>query len=271
MSGRKRKQNRHRFDKYVWVTPYVVIVLFAMILFGCGYFYGRSTAQQNRATDHNVVCYGGRAEKRTGTEPNQPKEPDEPTPLPWNLRLVNASHPMDEQETPPEMTELTNGQAVDARIYEDLQKMMDTARAEGVQPVICSSYRPRERQKQLFEDKRRRLREEGCPPDQEIQRAAEWVAQPGTSEHELGLALDIVDLSYQMLDHQQENTPTQQWLLKHSWEYGFVLRYPTDRAELTGVEYEPWHYRYVGKEAAKAMHQEGLCLEEYLSAYYNVK
>lgn len=264
MSGRKRKQNHHRISKYIWVTPYVAIVLFAAILFGCGYFYGRCTAPQNRPDDHDVVCYGGRAEKHTEVEPDVSK------PLPWNLRLVNGSHVLPDGATPPELTELTNGQRVDTRIYEDLQQMMDAAREAGANPVICSSYRSHERQKKLFEDKRRRLREEGCPPEEEIQRAAEWVAQPGTSEHELGLALDIVDMSYQMLDHEQENTPTQQWLLKHSWEYGFVLRYPTDRAELTGVEYEPWHYRYVGREAAEVMHQEGLCLEEYLSAYYHV-
>lgn len=264
MPRTKRKQNYYRISKYVWVLPYVVIVLFAMILFGCGYIYGRSSALQNRPSDHDVVCYGGRAENSAETESGGSKS------LPWNLSLVNANHPLNKTEEVPELTELTNGQAVDTRIYEELQQMMDAARAAGVQPVICSSYRSRERQEQLFADKRRRLREEGCPPDKEIERAAEWVAQPGTSEHELGLALDIVDMSYQMLDHEQETTPTQQWLLKHSWEYGFVLRYPTDRAELTGVEYEPWHYRYVGRDAAKVMYREGLCLEEYLSTYYGM-
>lgn len=261
--SRKKKQHwkRHMRER---MTPYAVVFLFALLLFGCGFLLGRCTAPQDSGSNHDVVCYGGRAEKTTGTEPEEPK------PLPWNLRLVNGSHILPDGETPPDLMELTNGQQVDARIYENLQQMMDAARADGAQPVICSSYRSHERQKQLFEDKRRRLREEGCPPEEEIKRAAEWVAQPGTSEHELGLALDIVDLDYQMLDHQQENTPTQQWLLKHSWEYGFVLRYPTDRAGLTGVEYEPWHYRYVGREAAEVMHQEGLCLEEYLSAYYHV-
>ena len=96
--------------------------------------------------------------------------------------------------------------------------------------------------------------------------AARWVAPPDTSEHQTGLALDLVSLDYQLLDEKQEQTPEQQWLMAHSWEYGFVLRYPSDKSAITGIGYEPWHYRYVGKEAAKAMHESGQCLEEYVGA-----
>ena len=92
-----------------------------------------------------------------------------------------------------------------------------------------------------------------------------WVARPGTSEHQAGLAVDIVSVEYQVLDEGQEDTPLQQWLMAHCWEYGFILRYPTDKSDLTGVGYEPWHYRYVGEEAAKAITEQGICLEEYLA------
>lgn len=88
----------------------------------------------------------------------------------------------------------------------------------------------------------------------------------GPSEHQTGLALDIVSADYQLLDEQQAQTPEQQWLMAHCWEYGFVLRYPTDKCAVTGIGYEPWHYRYVGKEAAREMQQKGLCLEEYLAS-----
>ncbi len=250
-------------------SVYLVVAAAALLLVGFGFLLGRCSAEgagRGRTNEHDVVCYGGKSNAAGNLEPTEDKKG---TDLPWYLRLVNADHPLEEQD-PPELTELQNGQAVDARIYESLQRMMDAARADGVEPVICSSYRARKRQKELFEDKCRRLREDGCNPSQVVAAAAEWVAQPGTSEHELGLALDIVDKSYQMLDEKQEDTPAQQWLLAHSWEYGFVLRYPTDRAKVTGVEYEPWHYRYVGKEAAEAMNQDHLCLEEYLSAVYGV-
>ncbi|MFQ7289836.1 MAG: M15 family metallopeptidase [Lacrimispora saccharolytica] len=107
----------------------------------------------------------------------------------------------------------------------------------------------------------------GYPEEDVAVEAAKTVAVPGTSEHELGLALDIVDSSYPELETEQENTPVQRWLMKNSWKYGFVLRYPSDKSALTGIIYEPWHYRYVGKEAAKVMYEEELCLEEYLEKY----
>lgn len=98
-------------------------------------------------------------------------------------------------------------------------------------------------------------------------KAGRQVAVPGTSEHQLGLAVDIVDVSYQLLDTNQENTDVQKWLLENSWRYGFILRYPTDKTDITGIVYEPWHYRYVGKEYAKEIHEKGVCLEQYLEQW----
>ena len=144
--------------------------------------------------------------------------------------------------------------------------MMDECRAAGLEPLICSSYRTYEKQEELFRKKVRALLEEGYSRDAADAEAARWVAPPGASEHETGLAVDIVDAGYQMLDRQQEGTPVQQWLMTHCAEYGFILRYPTDKSDLTGIGYESWHYRYVGAEAAEAMAEQGLCLEEYLSS-----
>ena len=90
------------------------------------------------------------------------------------------------------------------------------------------------------------------------------VALPGTSEHQLGLALDLVDESYQNLDEGQENTKVQKWLMQNSWRYGFILRYPTDKSSVTGIIYEPWHYRYLGRDMARDVYESGLCLEEFL-------
>ena len=98
--------------------------------------------------------------------------------------------------------------------------------------------------------------------------AGRQVAVPGTSEHQLGLAVDIVDLDHQLLDESQEQTAVQQWLMANSWRYGFILRYPTAKTETTGIIYEPWHYRYVGQEAAAEIYQQGVCLEEYIAAKY---
>ena len=181
----------------------------------------------------------------------------------WNLLLVNPWNRVPENYEP-ELTYLRNGQAVDSRCYPELQQMIDDCRAAGFEPLICASYRTMEKQEALFEDKEANLIREGYPENEVEAEAAKVVAYPGTSEHQLGLALDIVDVSYQQLDTEQENTPVQQWLMKNSWKYGFVLRYPTDKSDITGIIYEPWHYRYVGKEAAAEMYENKLCLEEYL-------
>lgn len=214
------------------------------------------------------------AKPQEPVEPQEPETPEEPNIVPeepaepsedWRLLLVNKTTPLPDGYEVPELTQLTNGHSIDSRAYPELQQMMDDCRAAGNQPRICSSYRPHETQVRLFNNKMDRLRAEGVPEDQLWDKAAEWVAVPGTSEHEGGLALDIVDLSYQLLDDAQEDTPAQQWLMAHCQDYGFILRYPKDKVDITGIGYEPWHYRYVGKEAAQEIMSKGICLEEYLA------
>ena len=95
------------------------------------------------------------------------------------------------------------------------------------------------------------------------------MALPGTSEHHLGLAVDIVDVNYQLLNDAQADTPVQQWLMANSWRYGWILRYPDEKSEITGIIYEPWHYRYVGVEIAQEIMNLGITLEEYLGAVQN--
>ena len=181
----------------------------------------------------------------------------------WRLRLVNRWCPITEAYSPT-LTQLINGQAIDERCYPDLQEMMDACRAAGQSPLICSSYRTWETQQELYENKIYRLLAEGYDADAAISEAGTVVAVPGTSEHQLGLAVDIVDMDNQNLDESQEDTPVQKWLMEHSWEYGWILRYPSDKSDITGIIYEPWHYRYVGKDAAREIYTLGVCLEEYL-------
>lgn len=162
------------------------------------------------------------------------------------------------------LTQLRNDQAVDQRCYPNLQRMMDDCRAAGLSPLICSSYRTRDRQEALFANKVSRLMAQGYSREEAEREAATVVALPGTSEHQTGLAVDIVDTDYQVLDRAQEDTAVQQWLMEHSWEYGFILRYPNDKSDVTGIIYEPWHYRYVGRKAAGEIHEQGVTLEAYL-------
>lgn len=192
-----------------------------------------------------------------------PAEQTPPQAEDWQILLVNPWNTLPEDFTV-ELQTLSDGKKVDKRIVDDLNAMLAACRKAGLRPVICSAYRTQAKQQQLYSNKIARLRAAGYSQEKAVQEAGRWVAVPGTSEHQTGLALDIVAASYQVLDKKQEETAEQKWLMEHCWEYGFILRYPSDKSEITGIGYEPWHYRYVGKETALAIRDSGLCLEEYL-------
>lgn len=181
----------------------------------------------------------------------------------WKLILVNRWNPISDNDDV-YIVELDNGQSIDERCYPDLQNMMDDCRQAGLLPVICSSYRTRDKQNCLFQNHVDQLLHQQYNEEDARAVVATYCAVPGTSEHELGLALDIVDYYNQNLDETQVNTGVQQWLMQNSWKYGFILRYPENKSGITGIIFEPWHYRYVGKEVAKEIFEQGLCLEEYL-------
>ena len=152
---------------------------------------------------------------------------------------------------------------VDARCAEELMQMLEDCQAAGNHPYICSAHREHAYQEMLFSNKIDRLLGEGVWPSEVREVAAQSVALPGTSEHELGLAVDIIDLYYPYLNQEQEKTETQKWLMENCWKYGFILRYPNGTSDITGIIYEPWHYRYVGP-FAQEITQRGITLEEYI-------
>lgn len=185
----------------------------------------------------------------------------------WYLMLVSAEHPMPSDYLP-ELEKIDqNGHAFDKRAANALKKMLSDAKAAGLSPIVCSSYRSVEKQTSLFQDEVAKQKSKGMNEAQAQKTAATVVAYPGTSEHNLGLAADIVSLDYQILDEAQKNTPEAKWLKENCSKYGFIVRYPDGKSDKTGVIFEPWHYRYVGEEAAKEIMQKGLCLEEYLDQY----
>ena len=183
----------------------------------------------------------------------------------WNLVLVNYKYPMKSGYVPD--MRVVDGRSIftfDKRAADALENMLDDCRAEGLEPLICSAYRTQELQEELFANKVAYYTNQGYSYEKAVELAKTSVAYPGTSEHQLGLAVDIVALDYQILDEGQLKTEEQQWLIKNCWKYGFILRYPTGKQDITGVIFEPWHYRYVGVEAAKEITEKGITLEEYL-------
>ena len=182
----------------------------------------------------------------------------------WRFILVNPWYILPEEYNEVVTSSLPNGESVDSRCYADLMQMLADCTSAGGNPVVCSSYRPHMKQVALFDQQVESLVSAGRTREEAEAEAGTVVALPGTSEHEIGLAVDICDYDYQNLDDAQADTPTQKWLMEHSWEYGFILRYPVNKSNITGIIYEPWHYRYVGKEAAREITEKGICLEEYL-------
>ena len=176
----------------------------------------------------------------------------------WELILVNDKHPLPERYTV-NLVEAEPGKYVDERIYEYLNEMFVAAREDGIYPVIRDAYRSNDEQKRIMKNKVESYKNEGYPEFLARRAAKDWVAEPGKSEHQLGLAVDInADKTL------CTNENVYAWLAENAHHYGFILRYPKDKEDITNTAYEPWHYRFVGTEAASKMYEKNLCLEEYV-------
>ena len=183
----------------------------------------------------------------------------------WNLILVNKQHPVPEDYTF-EMGTITANMKCDARILPELFAMLQAAKEDGVNLIVCSPYRDISLQNVLFERKINLYMGQGDNYMEAYKKASQIVTVPGASEHQIGLALDIICDTYTILDEGFGKTAAGQWLWEQSREYGFILRYPEGKEHITGIDYEPWHFRYVGKEAAAIIMDNGLTLEEFVES-----
>lgn len=187
---------------------------------------------------------------------------------PWNA-VCSADEPIDKSI----MVRLPKGygdQQADKGLvhpdcYDDLLAMMDDCYyATNKEVYVISGFRTYNYQKNNYENQVAYYTNQGYSRSEAEKLAAEWVAVPGTSEHHLGYAVDIIDTQIWDLVEEQETLEGQQWMMENCWKYGFILRYPKNTKDKTGINYEPWHYRYLGKEIAKEVHDSGLTLEEYI-------
>ena len=181
------------------------------------------------------------------------------------LMLVNKDHAVPDGYEVEEHW-LKNGRvSVSDLMYDALKDMLTDGSEDGREFVVASGYRSSEYQNQLLEeDILDSMEKYGMTWQEAYDKESQETMPAGHSEHETGLAVDLVAVSYQVLDAQQEYTAENQWLREHCHEYGFILRYPEGKGDITGINYEPWHFRYVGKEAAREIMERGITLEEYL-------
>ena len=241
-----------------------IVLVLAIILAGAGavwLIYGTCKMDPEEVLATSVP-------EETPVPSPTPTPTPEPTPEPtpdhdwpdvditsWEFLLANPDHSIGDYA--PTLATL-EGQQLDERIIQPMEDVVAAARAEGLKVYLASGYRDYASQNYLYQRKVAQYGEET---------AKTIVAVPGTSEHQTGLACDITDQYYEFKDYSLENTALYQWMSQHCQEYGFIVRFPKGKEDITGIIYEPWHFRYVGVEAATYIMENGLCLEEFLELY----
>lgn len=182
---------------------------------------------------------------------------------PWNLLLVNDWNPLPAgYDSDVSFSTVSGGKQVDSRIIDAVNRMLNDASAYDL--AVVSAYRPKEEQNTLYWRKVQQYTDKGYS-DLEAQKVGGTIVKrPGFSEHNCGLAMDVGGSGDYTLEQTFANTPAYAWLIEHCADYGFILRFPEGKEDITGVIYEPWHYRYVGKDAAQDIFNRDITLEEYL-------
>lgn len=245
-----------------------VIIMFGMT--ACSLFYSspvESGAKKTTATTYSF-------EKKAATKKQtavQKALPDAKT-SDWNLVLVGPKNEIEKEVTESQLTTLSdNSHQVDSRIAQDYEAFSEAATKAGFPLVIISAFRSVESQNEVFDTNVSGLMNgNGMTEEEAIAKTKETITEPGYSEHHTGMAVDIVDqdwynsYSTQVLDAAYGDQPGAQWIAENAPKYGFIIRYPKDRQDITGITYEPWHIRYVGKANAEYITKHELTLEEFL-------
>lgn len=257
MARRRRYRQRHRRNAIAtWVVGAVCAGMTVFLAAAGGMDYAnRLPPPENSALPGLAL---GEAKREAPAPAGQPQKPSGTVyedGTDWNLRLVNRWNSIPEGYAA-ELKEVPGGERVDERIYGSLMEMLEAAREGNWDelPRVVSGYRTQEEQQALYDEEVDKHLASGCSEAEAKAEAGKWVALPGTSEHQLGLAVDLEGATYDLF----------LWLQENSYRYGFVFRYPGGKTDLTGTVEEVWHYRYVGTEAAAEMYERGLCLEEYV-------
>lgn len=216
----------------------------------------------NQAAGGNQAASGNQADRKENSTNGKKVSPD------WKLIVVNQSISIPEDFTV-DLADIGNGQFVDKRIEEPLNQMMEAAGKAGIHVSITSSYRSLEKQQGLFNDSVYQYLNDGYSYNQAFYKTKENIALPSESEHQTGLMVDIMGLGQKELNNSVDNlvegnTPEMKWLKANCADYGFICRYPAGKSDITGINYEPYCFRYVGKEAAKVIMDSGITLEEYV-------
>lgn len=194
----------------------------------------------------------------------EPKEKTKKEITDWRLKLANSENILP-KDFKPELANIDKTRQFDARAIKYLNNMMNDMKKSGISNVwVQSAYRSIERQKELYDRKINIYLSEGKTQEEAEKLTDEYIARPGASDHNLGLAVD-----FNNVDNNFEDLKAFKWLKENAENYGFILRFPKDKEDITKIAYESWHWRFVGEEHAKKMNELNMCLEEYVEYLQN--
>ena len=264
----ERIKRAKRKNMIIYIESFAIIVLtVALVIVSINYVALKGKISENPIDDVTPNT-SGVISSDTSSADLMKAEVDK-----WYMKLVNPDNSVDQSFiSNVDLLEInskyTSGsqssKMLDRRVVESFENMCKAAEEDGIAMISISSYRTYSYQENLYKNRVQRCINEGMSRTEAEKKAATIVALPGTSEHHLGLAVDInsVETSF-------ENTTAFRWLQENAENFGFILRYPKDKQDITKIIYEPWHYRYVGVEHAKAINDLGMCLEEYVEYLSN--
>ncbi len=268
MKHRRRKHRRNQYLLFTGILFLAVVSVSGLLWYGFGGTAKKGhvmeealftiTQNEPEAEEEIKKRETSTGDRQQEMEGNQSDIQNAGTDRPWKLMLVNKDNPVpDNYEV--NLAGAEGGEPVDRRIQGPLMEMLEAAREGnlGHLPVVVSGYRTQEKQQSLYDEKIAKFKAEGYSDREAVKQAQQWVAVPGYSEHQTGLAVDINGAVYDVY----------LWLQENSYKYGFIFRYPGSKTDITGTAEEVWHYRYVRKKAAKEIFERGICLEEYLKDF----
>lgn len=249
------KDNKRRTKIIIAVLVSIVAIILIFLLFS--FLNRKETMQENKYK--NDVVHNNTIKESTHIILNEIEHKEKEI-TDWQLTLVNYENPITE-DFEVELSNIDQTRKFDSRAIDNLNQMILDMKKEGLKNIwIQSAYRTIEEQEKLFNDKVNYFLSIGKTEEEAENLTLRMINKPGTSEHNLGLAVD-----FNYVNKEFENTKEFAWLLENAENYGFILRYKEEKTNITKVYYEPWHWRYVGIEHAKKMNEFDMCLEEYIT------
>lgn len=280
MATKKKSKKKQKYiPAYVamYAVIFIIIILLLLIICnasGCGKKENGDTTESTPETtpavsETTTVSEAASAPAETAKTPTSGKDD-------WALYVIGNDNPLPEDFTV-ETKLVSNGGQLDVRCADYAIQMLNDAAEQNVGLYVTSAYRSIQKQTENMESYINTLMSQGYTKEAATEQAHKEIALPGHSEHNAGLAMDIVSDNYWSshtdLEESFDQLPQYDWLIENSWKYGFILSYPKGKEGITGFIYEPWHYRFVGIEHAKKIHEvyeetgEFLTVNEYIDQY----